>query len=169
MHHSWWSYNKTPTPRRRETPTFSWEIDLIDSYVWAPTTTLLCSIFLPVLVKAIPCIGKDLGMSTEAYALLTTSRPSRQAVFKGTSLCMGLEVNYRDIYSNPFLYTSQKIRLLLFSHSLKRLILSSDKPLPISDQGKPLPCAAQYLDMRSAAKAGVTVWLLMYSPALSFA
>ena len=73
------------------------------------------------------------------------------------------------LYSNPFLYTSQKIRLLLFSHALKRLILSSDKPLPISDQGKPLPCAAQYLDMRSAAKAGVTVWLLMYSPALSFA
>ena len=36
----------------------------------APTTTLLCSIFLPVLVKAIPCIGKDLGMSTVAYASL---------------------------------------------------------------------------------------------------
>ena len=31
-------------------------------------TTLLCSIFLPVLVKAIPCIGKDLGMSTVTYA-----------------------------------------------------------------------------------------------------
>ena len=33
-------------------------------------TTLLCSIFLPVLVKAIPCIGKDLGMCTVAYASL---------------------------------------------------------------------------------------------------
>ena len=41
-----------------------------DSYVWVPSTTLLCSIFLPVLVKAIPCIGKDLGMSTIAYASL---------------------------------------------------------------------------------------------------
>ena len=70
MHHSWWSYNKTPTPRRRENPTFSREIELIDSYVWVPSTTLLCSIFLPVLVKAIPCIGKDLGMSTIAYASL---------------------------------------------------------------------------------------------------
>ena len=39
-------------------------------YVWVSTTTLLCSIFLPVLVKAIPCIGKDLGMSTVAYASL---------------------------------------------------------------------------------------------------
>ena len=26
MHHSWWSYNKTPTPQRRENPTFSREI-----------------------------------------------------------------------------------------------------------------------------------------------
>jgi len=33
----------------------------------------LCSIFLPVLVKAIPCIGKDLGMLTEAYASLNIS------------------------------------------------------------------------------------------------
>ena len=70
MHHSWWSYNKTPTPRRRENPTFSRETDLIDSDVWAPTTTLLCSIFLPVLVKAIPCKGKDLGMCVGAYASL---------------------------------------------------------------------------------------------------
>ena len=31
---------------------------------------LVCSIFLPVLDKAIPCIGKDLGMSTIAYASL---------------------------------------------------------------------------------------------------
>ena len=43
---------------------------LIDSYVWVPSTTLLCSIFLPVLVKAIPCIGKDFGMSTIEYASL---------------------------------------------------------------------------------------------------
>jgi len=70
MHHSWWSYNKTPTLRRRENPTFSREIELIDSYVWVSLTTLLCSIFLPVLVKAIPCLGKDLGMSTMAYASL---------------------------------------------------------------------------------------------------
>ena len=70
MHHSWWSYNKTATPRRRENPDFSREIQLSDSDVWVPTTTLLCSIFLPVLVKAIPCIGKDLGMSTIAYASL---------------------------------------------------------------------------------------------------
>src|SRR5210317_590944 len=68
MHHSWWSYNKTPTPQRRENPTFSREIELIDSYVWVPSTTLLSSIFLPVLVKAIPCIGKDLGMCTIEYA-----------------------------------------------------------------------------------------------------
>ena len=70
MHHSWWSYNKTPTPRRQENPQFSRETELIDSYVWVSTTTLLCSIFLPVLVKAIPCIGKDLGMCTVAYASL---------------------------------------------------------------------------------------------------
>ena len=44
--------------------------ELIDSYVWVSTTTLLCSIFLPVLVNAIPCIGKDLGMCTVAYASL---------------------------------------------------------------------------------------------------
>ena len=37
---------------------------------WAPTTTLLCSIFLPVLVRAIPCIGTDMGMCTVAYASL---------------------------------------------------------------------------------------------------
>jgi len=37
----------------------------------AKNTTLLCSIFLPVLVKAIPCIGKDLGMCTIANASLT--------------------------------------------------------------------------------------------------
>ena len=70
MHHSWWSYNKTATPRRQENPHFSRETELIDSYVWVSTTTLLCSIFLPVLVKAIPCIGKDLGMCTVAYASL---------------------------------------------------------------------------------------------------
>src|SRR6056300_816190 len=72
MHHSWWSCNKTATPRRQrsENPDFSREIKLSDSDVWVPTTTLLCSIFLPVLVKATPCIGKDLGMCTVAYASL---------------------------------------------------------------------------------------------------
>ena len=47
----------------RETKTF-------DSYVWVSSTSFLCAIFLPVLVKAIPCIGKDMGMSTVAYASL---------------------------------------------------------------------------------------------------
>ena len=70
MHHSWWSYDKTATPRRQENPDFSREIELIDSDVWVSTTALLCSIFPPVLVKAIPCIGKDFGMSTVAYASL---------------------------------------------------------------------------------------------------
>jgi len=63
-------WQEMATPRRRENPDFSREIKMNDSDVWVPTTTLLCSIFLPVLVKAIPCIGKDLGMSTEAYASL---------------------------------------------------------------------------------------------------
>ena len=54
----------------RSNSDFSREIQLSDLDVWVPTTTLLCSIFLPVLVKAIPCIGKDLGMSTVAYASL---------------------------------------------------------------------------------------------------
>jgi len=46
------------------------ETELFNSYVWVLRITFLCSIFLPVLVKAIPCIGKDLGMSTVAYASL---------------------------------------------------------------------------------------------------
>jgi len=71
MHCSQWSYNKTATHQRQESPDFSREIELIDSIVWVTTTTLLCSIFLPVLVKAIPCTGKDLKMCTEAYASLT--------------------------------------------------------------------------------------------------
>jgi len=83
--------NMTPTPRRRENPTFSREIELIDSYVWVPSTTLLCSIFLPVLVKAIPCIGKDLGMSTIEYASLMvelqhdayTSKTRESHIFEG--------------------------------------------------------------------------------------
>jgi len=58
------------TPQGRENPDFSRETEPFDSYVWVTTTTLLCSIFLPVLVKAIPCIGKDLGMSTIAYTSL---------------------------------------------------------------------------------------------------
>jgi len=39
-------------------------------HVWVSATTFLCSVFLSVLVKAIPCIDKDLGMSTIAYASL---------------------------------------------------------------------------------------------------
>jgi len=39
------------------------ETEPLDSYVWVWLVTFLCSIFLPVLVKAFPCIGsKDLGM-----------------------------------------------------------------------------------------------------------
>ena len=49
---------------------FSAIIDLSPLDVWVSTTTFLCSVFLPVLVKAIPCIGKDLGMCTIAYASL---------------------------------------------------------------------------------------------------
>ena len=70
MHHSWWSYNKTATPRRQENPTFWGKPSHSIRTFGCPTTTLLCSIFLPVLVKAIPCIGKDLGMCTVAYASL---------------------------------------------------------------------------------------------------
>ena len=81
----------TPTTRRRENPTFSREIKLIDSYVWVPSTTLLCFIFLPVLVKAIPCIGKDFGMSTIEYASLMeelqqdgyTSKTRESHIFEG--------------------------------------------------------------------------------------
>ena len=51
-------------------PHFFRETEPFHSHVWVSTTTLLCSIFLPVLVKAIPCIGKDLGMSTIANASL---------------------------------------------------------------------------------------------------
>ena len=67
-------------------------MELSDSYVWVSTTTLLCSIFLPVLVKAIPCIGKDLGMSTVAYASLMvelqqdayTSKPTETQILRET-------------------------------------------------------------------------------------
>jgi len=70
---------------------FSREIEPFDLYVWVTTTTLLCSIFLPVLVKAIPCIGKDLGMSTIAYASLMveleqdgyTSKTRESRLFEG--------------------------------------------------------------------------------------
>ena len=70
MHHSWWSYNKTATPQRQENPKILRETEPIDSYVWVWPVTLLYSIFLPVLIKAIPCIGKDLRMCTVAYASL---------------------------------------------------------------------------------------------------
>ena len=71
MHHSWWSYNKTATHERQEIPDFSAMIDPFPLDVWVSATTFLCSIFLPVLVKAIPCIDKDLGMCVGAYASLT--------------------------------------------------------------------------------------------------
>ena len=72
-------------------PTFRGKPSRFDSYVWVSTTTLLCSIFLPVLVKAIPCIGKDLGMSTVAYASLMvelqqdgyTSKTRESQLFEG--------------------------------------------------------------------------------------
>jgi len=70
MHHSWWSYNKTATHERQENPDFSAMIDPFPLDVWVSATTFLCSIFLPVLVKAIPCIDKDFGMCVGAYASL---------------------------------------------------------------------------------------------------
>ena len=69
---------------------------------WVSATTLLCSIFLPVLVKAIPCIGKDLGMCTEAYASLMvelqqdgyTSKTRESQFFEGNRadrfVCLGV-------------------------------------------------------------------------------
>ena len=54
MHHSWWSYNKTATHERQEmNPDFSAMIDLSPLDVWVSATTFMCSIFLPVLAKAI--------------------------------------------------------------------------------------------------------------------
>jgi len=75
------------TPRRQENPQILRETELIDSYVWVWQVTFLYSIFLPVLVKATPCIGKDLGMCTMAYASLMvelqqdgyTSKTSRES------------------------------------------------------------------------------------------
>ena len=127
MHHSWWSCNKTATPRRRENPKFSREIELIDSDVWVWTTTLLCSIFLPVLVKAILCIGKDLGMSTVAYASLTVelqqdgyTSKTRESHFRGTVKWMSIilripqntsQVPWKD-------YTTRADAFLFCSHCL---------------------------------------------------
>jgi len=80
------------TPRRGENPDFSRETEPFDSYIWVSTTTLLCSVFLPVLVKAIPCIGKDCGMCTIAYASLmvelqqdgyTSKRREESRLFEG--------------------------------------------------------------------------------------
>ena len=96
MHHSWWSYNKTPTHRRRENPKFSREIELIKTDIWVLTTTLLCSIFLPVLVKAIPCIGKDLGMSTVAYASLMVELQQDAYTSKTTEVSPIFEGNQAD-------------------------------------------------------------------------
>ena len=67
------------------------ETELFDLYVWVLCVTFLCSIFLPVLVKAIPCIGKDLRLCTEAYALLMvelqqdgyTSKMRESRLFEG--------------------------------------------------------------------------------------
>ena len=128
MHHSWWSYNKMATPRRRENADFSREIELIDSDVWVRTTTLLCSIFLPVLVKAIPCIGKDLGMCTGAYASLTvqlhkdgyTSKTRESRLFEGNRAdrigCLGGNHYLVVLYDISFflIYCS-----LLFAYAYK--------------------------------------------------
>jgi len=67
------------------------ETELFNSYVWVLRITLLCSIFLPVLVRTIPCIGKDLGMSTITYASLMvelqqdgyTSKRRESQLFEG--------------------------------------------------------------------------------------
>jgi len=91
MHHSWWSYNKTATHKRQENPTFRATIDPSPLDVWVSATTFLCSIFLSVLVKAIPCIDKDLGMCTISYASLMvelqqdayTSKPTESQIFEG--------------------------------------------------------------------------------------
>ena len=66
-------------------------MELSDSYVWVSTTTLLSFIFLPVLVAASTCIGKDLGVSTVAYASLMvelqqdgyTSKTRESQIFEG--------------------------------------------------------------------------------------
>ena len=70
MHHSWWSYSNQDGYTSKMRSQILRETELFDSYVWVLRVTFLCSIFLPVLVKAIPCIGKDLGMCTVAYASL---------------------------------------------------------------------------------------------------
>jgi len=87
----------------RSNPQFLRETEPFDSDVWAPTTTLLCSIFLPVLVRAIPCIGKDLGMCTVAYASLMvelqqdgyTSKMRESPIFEGNRAirvgCLGTD------------------------------------------------------------------------------
>ena len=106
------------THRRRENADFSREIELIDSDVWVRTTTLLCSIFLPVLVKAIPCIGKDLGMCTGAYTSLTvqlhkdgyTSKTRECRLFEGNRAdrfgCLG-EDHYLVVLHFPASLTVQ--------------------------------------------------------------
>ena len=113
MHHSRWSYNKTATHQRRESPDFSSD-DQADSFgcLGDNATTLLCSIFLPVLVKAIPCIGKDLGMCTGAYASLMvelqqdgyTSKTRESRLFEGNQAdsfeCLGVR-NYLAVLYFP--------------------------------------------------------------------
>jgi len=102
MHHSWWSYNKTATPQRQENLQILRETELIDLYVWVWTVTFLYSIFLQVLVKVTPCIGKDLGMCTMEYASLTvelqqdgyTSKTRESPNFEGNQadrfVCLGV-------------------------------------------------------------------------------
>ena len=127
MHHSWWSYNKTPTPRRRENPTFSREIGLIDLYVWVPSTILLCSIFLPVLVEAIPCIGKDLGMpSTTEYAPLTVELQqdgytSKTRENPESHISREIELIDSDTQENPAAFSCGKLSNI-YLHLLKTAI-----------------------------------------------
>jgi len=93
MHHSWWSYNKTATPQRQENHKKLRETEPFDSYVWVWQVTFMYSIFLPVLVRAIPCIGKDLGMSTIAYASLMVELQTRQLHLKDNRESQKIEGN----------------------------------------------------------------------------
>ena len=113
MHHSWWSYNKRATPQRRENPKILRETKPFDSYVWVPATTMLCSIFLPVLFKAIPCIGKDLGMCTIAYASLMVEL--QQDMYTGSHLYATIfivSVSY-NLLDSLYSYTNVAIQTIL--------------------------------------------------------
>jgi len=100
------------TSKTRESPKF--EGNRADQFIClgVPSTTLWCSIFLPVLVKAIPCIGKDLGMSTIEYASLTvelqqdayTSKARESPNFEGNRVdpfvCLGV-ASYLPVFYFP--------------------------------------------------------------------